>query len=310
MQSLLVGLVTAALMLVNTTVGMIPLLFFALLKALIPVSSFRAFSSAVIVRIAECWAEMCKQIFALTTPTEWDVRGVDNLNPQQSYMIISNHQSWVDIPALIQALNGKIPYFKFFLKKELIWVPLLGLAWWALDYPFMKRYSKAFLAKNPEMKGSDFEITKASCEKFKTIPVSLMNFVEGTRFTKEKHGKQASPYQYLLRPKSGGVAFAVQIMGQQLKPVLDVTIVYPGDEIPGFWALMSGQVSKVVVDVKRRELDDALIGGNYEVDREYRKQFHAWMAEVWQEKDRNVIRIRQELSRNTIDDSSPCLKAK
>ena len=310
MQSLLIGLITAVLMLLNTAVGMIPLLFFALLKALVPISSFRTFSSAVIVKIAECWAEMCKQIFALTTPTEWDVRGVDNLNPLQSYMIISNHQSWVDIPALIQSLNGKIPYFKFFLKKELVWVPLLGLAWWALDYPFMKRYSKAFLAKNPDMKGSDFEITKASCEKFKAIPVSLMNFVEGTRFTNGKRSRQSSPYQHLLRPKSGGVAFAVQVMGQQLKQVLDVTIVYPGDEIPGFWALMSGQVSKVVVDVTLRELDDALIGGDYETDREYRKQFHGWMAKVWQEKDHNIIRLRQELSQSAIDDSSSCLKVK
>ena len=95
-------------------------------------------------------------------PTQWDIRGGDELRRDTSYLVISDHRSWVDIPALIQTLNRRTPFFKFFLKKELIWVPFLGLAWWALDYPFMKRYTKAFLAKNPELAGKDLEITKAA----------------------------------------------------------------------------------------------------------------------------------------------------
>ena len=295
MQSLFIGLLTSTLMLLNTLIGMVPLTLMALLKVVMPFPAFRKRCSAAIVWIAENWAEMCKRIFAFTTPTRWDIRGVGELDSSKSYMIISNHQSWVDIPALIQTFNRKIPYFKFFLKKELIWVPLLGLAWWALDYPFMKRYSKAYLKKYPHRKGTDFEITKASCEKFKDIPVSLMNFLEGTRYTEEKSRRQSSPYQYLLRPKSGGIAFALQIMGRQVKHVLDVTVVYPEGEIPGFWSLLSGQVSTVIVDVRQLELTEDLLGGNYEEDLEFRKRFHRWVATLWQQKDDNIGRLRQEL---------------
>lgn len=295
MRSLFIGLFTSTLMLLNTVIGMIPLTLMALLKVVVPIPVFRKHCSAGIVWIAESWAEMCKRIFAFTTPTQWDIRGVENLDPQQSYMIISNHQSWVDIPALIQALNKKVPYFKFFLKKELMWVPLLGLAWWALDYPFMKRYSKEYLKKYPHRKGEDFAITKASCEKFKTIPVSLMNFLEGTRFTEEKQLRQSSPYENLLRPKSGGIAFAVQIMGQQVKRVLDVTVVYPEGKIPGFWELLSGQVSTVIVDIRQLELEECLLEGNYEEDLEFRKHFHQWVAALWQHKDDNIGRLREQL---------------
>ncbi len=295
MQSLIIGLLTSTLVLLNTVIGMIPLTLMALLKVVIPLPIFRKHCSAAIVLIAESWAEVCKWIFAFTTSTRWDIRGAENLDSSKSYMIISNHQSWVDIPALIQTFNRKIPYFKFFLKKELVWVPLLGLAWWALDYPFMKRYSKAYLKKYPHRKGADFEITKASCEKFKDIPVSLMNFLEGTRFTEEKCHRQSSPYRYLLRPKAGGVAFALQIMGQQVRHVLDVTVVYPEGEIPGFWSLLSGQVSTVIVDVRQLELGEELLQGNYEEDLEFRKLFHRWVATLWQQKDDNIGRLRQEL---------------
>ena len=130
--------------------------------------------------------------------------------------MISNHQSWVDIPALIQTLNRRTPFFKFFLKKELIWVPFLGLAWWALDYPFMKRYTKAFLAKHPELAGKDLEITKAACELFKRQPVTVVNYLEGTRFTAAKSTRQQSPFTHLLKPKAGGVAFVLAAMGEQL----------------------------------------------------------------------------------------------
>src|SRR5690606_31230127 len=158
---------------------------------------------------AETWAEIDKAIFALLTPTRWDIRGGEGLRRDTSYLVVSNHQSWVDIPALVQAFNRKTPYFKFFLKRELIWVPFLGLAFWALDYPFMTRYYKAFLAKNPHMKGKDLEITRRACEKFRDLPVTVVNYLEGTRFTPDKHAAQQSPYRHLLKPKAGGVAFVL-----------------------------------------------------------------------------------------------------
>ncbi|MEE4250272.1 MAG: acyltransferase, partial [Alcanivoracaceae bacterium] len=212
----------------------------------------------------------------------------ENLRRDTSYLVISNHQSWVDIPALVEAFNNKTPYFKFFLKKELIWVPFLGLAFWALDYPFMKRYSKEFLAKHPELKGQDLAITRAACEKFRDLPVTVVNYLEGTRFTPAKQAAQQSPYQYLLRPKSGGIAFVLAALGEQIDALLDVTVVYDGGQAPGFWALLSGQVARVRVDILTRDLQADLWQGDYENDPVFRQYMHDWVAQLWHDKDARI----------------------
>src|SRR3546814_9530339 len=114
------------------------------------------------------------------------------------------------------AFNRRIPLLKFFLKQELIKVPLLGLAWWALDFPFRKRFTRAEIEANPSLKGKDLETTRKACEKFKEMPTSVMNFFEGTRFTQAKHDQQQSPYEFLLKPKAGGTAFALSAMDGKL----------------------------------------------------------------------------------------------
>ncbi|MEN4827021.1 acyltransferase [Pseudomonas sp. P39-UII1] len=294
MRHLLTGILTTTLLLINTVVMICPLLVFALLKLVLP-GRWRDYASAAVMWVAEAWSEIDKAIFALCIPTQWDIRGVENLRKDTSYLAVSNHQTWVDIPALIESLNRRTPFFKFFLKKELIWVPLLGLAWWGLDYPFMKRYSKAFLEKHPELKGKDLEITKAACELFKRQPVTVVNYLEGTRFTEAKRQEQQSPYRYLLKPKAGGVAFVLAALGEQLDALLDVTIVYPGDKAPGFWDLLDGSISRVIIDIQVRELDPALWGGDYESDPAFRQTVQAWVNQLWLEKDQRIEKLRAEI---------------
>ncbi|MNM39828.1 acyltransferase [Pseudomonas putida] len=295
MRRLLTGILTTTLLLLNTVVLICPLLVFALLKLVLP-GRGRDYASWAVMWVAETWSEIDKAIFALCIPTQWDIRGVENLRKDTSYLAVSNHQTWVDIPALIESLNRRTPFFKFFLKKELIWVPLLGLAWWGLDYPFMKRYSKAFLEKHPELKGKDLEITKAACELFKRQPVTVVNYLEGTRFTEAKRQEQQSPYRYLLKPKAGGVAFVLAALGEQLDALLDVTIVYPGNKAPGFWDLLNGSISRVIIDIQVRELDPALWAGDYENDPEFRQTVQAWVNQVWVAKDQRIEQLRQEMS--------------
>lgn len=294
MRRLLTGILTTTLLLLNTVVLICPLLVFALLKLVLP-GRGRDYASWAVMWVAETWSEIDKAIFALCIPTKWDIRGVENLRKDTSYLAVSNHQTWVDIPALIESLNRRTPFFKFFLKKELIWVPLLGLAWWGLDYPFMKRYSKAFLEKHPELKGKDLEITKAACELFKRQPVTVVNYLEGTRFTEAKRQEQQSPYRYLLKPKAGGVAFVLAALGEQLDALLDVTIVYPGNQAPGFWALLNGSISRVIIDIQVRELDPALWAGDYENDPEFRQTVQAWVNQLWVEKDQRIEQLRSEI---------------
>nr|WP_294977418.1 acyltransferase [uncultured Pseudomonas sp.] len=289
----LTGVIAGVLLLLNTLILIGPMLLIALLKLIVPGQAARDACSRGVMWIAETWAEIDKAVFALMTPTVWDIRGGDNLRGDTSYLVISNHQSWVDIPALVQAFNRKAPYFKFFLKKELIWVPFLGLAFWALDYPFMKRYGKAFLEKHPELKGKDLEITKAACEKFKRMPVTVVNYLEGTRFTPAKQANQQSPYKHLLRPKAGGVAFVLAALGEQLDTLLDVTLVYPKGPRPGFWDLLCGRVPRVIVDIQAREIDPALWQGDYENDPEFRQYVQAWVSRLWEEKDARIEALRQ-----------------
>ena len=283
------------LLLLNTLILIGPMMLIALLKLVLPGKALRTACSRGVMWVAETWAEIDKLIFATLTPTVWDIRGGEGLRRDRSYLVVSNHQSWVDIPALVQAFNRKTPYFKFFLKQELIWVPFLGLAFWALDYPFMKRYSKAYLARHPEMAGQDLEITKRACARFKDLNVTVVNYLEGTRFTAAKQAQQGSPYQHLLKPKAGGVAFTLATLGPQLDALLDVTLVYPGQRAPGFWKLISGQVPKVIMDIRTRELDPALWAGDYQGDAELRQYVQAWVSQLWQDKDTRIAELKREL---------------
>lgn len=295
MRHLLTGLSVTLLLLLNTLSLIGPLLLIALGKFLLPGKALKATSSRGVMWVAETWAELNKLIFAGLLPTVWDIRGGAELRRDTSYLVIGNHQSWVDIPALIQVFNRKAPFFKFFLKRQLIWVPLLGLAFWALDYPFMKRYSKAFLARHPERAGEDLAITRRACEKFKELPVTVVNYLEGTRFTPAKHAAQGSPYRYLLKPKAGGVAFVLAALGEQLDALLDVTVVYPSEQIPGFWDLLSGRVPKVIIDIQTHALDPALWQGDYQNDAQFRVFLQGWVSRLWQDKDARIAALRAEL---------------
>lgn len=287
MKKQLAGVLALLLMLIQTVIGMIPLMTIAVLKLLVPVKPFRRACTIAVMRIAETWAEINKGIFALLTSTQWEVRCDVPLRKDTSYLIVCNHQSWVDIPAIIQVMNRKVPFYKFFLKQELIWVPLLGLAWWALDYPFMKRYTKEQIARKPHLAGKDMEITRKACEKFRGLPVSVINFAEGTRFRQEKHDNQNSPYDRLLRPKAGGIAFALESLGTQLDAILDVTIVYP-EGIPTFWDLLTNRIRRVIVDIKQIDVQPEWLTGGYQTNPEYRARFQQWVSDLWREKDERI----------------------
>jgi 1-acyl-sn-glycerol-3-phosphate acyltransferase len=281
------GLTAASLLALNTLFWVPILLLFALLKLLVPGKSMRLWVDPVLLRIAEAWIAGNSGWMRLTQATVWDVQGLEGLSPRSWYLVNANHQSWVDILVLQHLLNRRIPLLKFFLKQPLIWVPVMGLAWWALDFPFMRRHSEAYLQKHPEMRGRDHETTRRACEKFALIPTSVMNFLEGTRFTAAKQARQQSPYRHLLKPKTGGVAVALNAMGEKFEAVLDVTIVYP-DGVPDFWQFLSGQVRRVIVRVQTLPIPSQLLGGDYAGDAAMRQAYQQWVHELWLAKDARI----------------------
>ena len=280
------GFITGLLMGINTFILCNILFAAAILKFIIPVNFWRKAWEWILIGIASFWVNNNALILQLMHKIEWNVTGIEDVSVKDWYLVISNHQSWADIIVLQTVLRGKIPFLKFFLKKELIWVPILGIAWWALDFPFMKRYSQEYLKKHPEHKGKDIEITRKACKKFKTKPVSVMNFVEGTRFTKAKHARQDSPYKNLLRPKAGGIAFVLGSMGEYLNSLVNVTIAYPYG-VKNFIEFISGKVPRIDVQVEVTPITEDLLG-DYFNDAVYRERFQEWVNQLWVKKDKDL----------------------
>ena len=275
-----------AVLITNTLLCAAQLFPLALIKFLIPFKWWRRITDIVLVRVANNWVLVNSKLIHIFFPIEWNVKGLEKLKKNDWYLVISNHQSWVDIIIIQKVLYGRIPYIKFFLKKELIWVPIMGPAWWALDFPFMKRHTKEEIAKNPSLKGKDIEITRKACEKFKTNPVTIMTFPEGTRFSKEKHDKQKSPYKHLLKPKAGGVSFTISAMGEHLHKLLNVTIVYP-DGAGTMWDFFCRKVRKVDVFVEIVPIPADYVKADID-DPKFQKTFSSWLNDIWKKKDRLI----------------------
>jgi len=289
----MVGVISIILYFINTVFWVIPIVFLSFFK-LIPIKPWRTLLSYLLDGCATSWISVNSIIQNLSTPTHIEITGAQALTLQDWYLVISNHQSWVDILILQRVFNRKIPFLKFFLKKELIWVPFLGLAWWALDFPFMSRHSKSFLAKHPHLKGKDLQTTQKACEKFRNKPVSIMNFVEGTRFNPHKQQRQNSPFTHLLKPKAGGLAFVLSAMGSQLHKLLDVTIHYP-QGIPTFWDFVCGKVKSIQVKVEILSVEELLnsdaFAEDYFDNPAQRARFQRWLNEIWLEKDHTIEKL-------------------
>ncbi len=280
---------------INTIFWLIPILVFSLFKALIPLNFSQKIFSYLLDLMASNWVAVNTFNQKLFTKMNLKITGLEELSEKDWYLVLANHQSWVDIVVLQRALHGEIPFLKFFLKKELLYVPILGLAWWALDFPFMQRYTQSFLKKNPHLRGKDLETTRKACDKFKHKPVSVMSFIEGTRYTHTKHDKQKSPFEHLLKPKAGGIAFVLDAMGEHLTTLVDVTIYYP-EGIPTFADFLSGRIKNVDIEINTRKIDSEL-SGDYMNDRSHKIAFQKWITQFWHEKDARLERMKQ----NSID---------
>lgn len=285
LPSPIVKAISSCILAVNTAICGTVLLLLAVVKLVIPVNAVRRRIDPLLNGIAEQWIANNDLWIEGAQRVKWDIRGAEQLRRDGWYLVESNHQTWVDIFVLQKALSRRIPLMKFFVKQQLIFVPLIGLAWWALDYPFMRRYPAKYLEEHPEKRGEDLARIRKSCEKFSLVPTSVGSFLEGTRFTPEKHAAEQSPYRHLLRPRSGGIALALEAMGERFQALLDVTLFYPGG-IPTFGDILGGKLREVVVVIRELPIPRALIGGDYTSDPEFRARVQAWVHQLWSEKDR------------------------
>lgn len=250
------------------------------------------------IQITNRWLAVNNWLIDHVLPnTEWNIQIEDDLklDLQGRYLMICNHQSWVDTTVNQYFGLTRMPLTRFFTKWELIFIPFVGQAFKILGFPMMKRHSRSQIAKNPELKHHDMLEARKSCEQLLSQPFTLLNYVEGTRFTPEKHAQQKSPYQHLLKPKAGGLALAINILGRKIDALVDMTIVYP-DGIPGYGEFWLGEVPRITVHLRKLDIPEWVLAGNYEDDREYRSKFHQWLTQIWQEKDQLISELKAKAS--------------
>ncbi len=263
------------------------IIFLGLIKLVLPFNWVAKLLNPIMHGFMFCFGIISVRLIKLTNKVEWDLSIKGDLSKDNWYLMMPNHLSYLDIILLIDFAATRIPAPKFFLKKELIWLPFVGLGAWALDMPFMQRYSREFVEKNPHLKGKDIETTRKSCEKFQHTPTTVINFVEGSRFTEEKHRLKNSPYNNLLPPKAGGVAFTLAAMGELFTNILDVTILYPENKDHPMMDMLSGKLNKVVVHVDVLPVSEEVIG-DYFSDNGFKQRFQGWLNGVWEQKDKLI----------------------
>lgn len=273
-----------ALTILVTVFCSVPIILAGVLKLLLPVPAAWRAISAFCNFMMFCWCEGLAVLLKLNPHLTWDVEGLDGLNKKNWYLLICNHFSWADIVVLCVLFRKHIPMNKYFLKQQLAWIPFIGLACWALDMPFMRRYSRSYLLRHPERRGKDVETTRRSCEKFRQHPTTIVNFVEGSRFTEEKSQQLRSTFRHLLPPKAAGIAMALNVLGAQFDKMLNVTLCYPENSATPFYDMLSGKLTRIVVRIELLPVAQEL-HGDYVNDKNFKRQFQLWLNAVWAEKD-------------------------
>lgn len=272
-----------------TLIGAVPLLPIGLVKLLLPFRPVRRVTDPLLLGIARNWARGFNWVMMTASGATLELHNSVPPNPQGRFVLISNHQCWADVMLLVHVLDReRLPFPRFFIKEILRWLPIVGFACWVLDFPFMKRYSKEQVERDPSLRGKDLETTKKSCETFRDVPVTVVNYAEGTRSTAAKRAAQGSPYRLLLKPKAGGTAFTLQAMHDVLDGVLDMTVAYTDTPEPTFWDFVCGRIPRVYIKLRPLEVPESLRNGDYQNDPEFREAFKAWLEEIWTNKDEEV----------------------
>lgn len=270
-----VGVLAGAVLILSVTFAGLLFLPFVVLKALVPVPAFQRACKEVLFAIARQWTAFDRLVYRLMFPVAWEIEVNGTLDPHKSYLLIGNHQSWIDILLTFDQFSRRTPPLCFFLKRELLWMPVIGWACWAMDFPFMSRRSQR----------QDLAETRRFCERFRDQPVTVANFAEGTRFTEAKRVGKNSPYRHLLRPKGAGIAFTLEAMGDQFAGIIDLTIAYRPSKHAPLWSFLIGEQTDLAIRIDVLPVPAELMGGNYTEDKAFRERFHAWLNALWLRKD-------------------------
>jgi 1-acyl-sn-glycerol-3-phosphate acyltransferase len=291
----LVGTLTIVLMSLCISFWFVLMLPFILLR-LLPIYRIQRLASKFCVQIATYWVGSNQFLYKFLHGSQEHIEINGQFKPNKSYLVISNHKAWADILILFNVLHQRAPFGRFFLKKELMWVPIVGLVCWAMDFPFMKRRGQIGRGRNPKQVIQDIEAARKACEVYKESPVSVINFLEGTRFTIEKKSKTQSSYNHLLAPKYGGLLACINAMGDQFEGLVNITIVYAPCKGNITWSWLCGRQTDMQIHVEILPIPIDKIAGNFRSDLEFKSHFKAWVADIWADKDRRLAQMKNKLN--------------
>lgn len=294
--NILRGIVAITIIAVNMLTIPLLVILLALIQKIMPIKPLKKSLYQISHKILpDLWVAINSFAMDVASTTKWEITLNGELSREGWYFLMCNHQSWLDILVLQRVFLRKIPMLKFFMKQELLWtLPIGGLACYILDFPFMKRHTKEFLKKHPEQRDKDIETTRKSCEKYKYQPIVVMNYLEGTRFTQEKHRIRQSPYQNLLPPKAGGIALVLATMNDYIHHIIDTTIVYH-TKTPSLTDFFFGKIKKITVQIEVIPVPNELLGDYYH-DKDFRVSFQQWLNKRWQQKDQLINQIRHPIN--------------
>ena len=285
------GLFTAAVMVLLILLALVPVVVLVALKIMAPTRHLKSSVTGLLTGFCEWWVDSCRRSYMLIHPAAWLAKLPDNLSRSKSYLVLCNHICWADIPVLVFSINGHVPFVKFFMKKVMVALPILGWGAWGLDFPLLHRYSREKLEAHPELRNRDAETLAEFCQRLRERHGAISIFIEGTRYTPEKHDRQQSPYEHLLRPKAGGVGIVLENFGEEVNEYLDATIVYSKDT-GRFWDFFcGGEGAHITIDCRPIPRD---LASNYSQDLDSaREATKAWIEQVWRDKDRKIAEFKR-----------------
>ncbi len=285
-----VGIITCVLIIVELIVGFGTLFLVNIPRAFFPKESFKKYISKISNKIGDLTVYGLKIILLLMHGNTIKVFDENKFDRKAWYMAMSNHQSWADIFVLLVAAHKRIPLLKFFMKKELRWIPFIYLANKTLNMPFVNRHSKKEIELNPSLRLKDYQNTVEACKRFMRSPSTIFSYAEGTRNDSIKHKSQNSPYNNLLIPRVGGMATALSAM-PEIETLIDYSVVYKSDKRDA-WSFLKGEMRDVKILVKEHKIPKHLKNKDYSEDKVYRDNFKTWIEEIWVEKDKNMDNLK------------------
>ena len=281
----LIGIVTVIYILSLLSFSVLILVIISIPRIL-PVNAVKKYITAISNEIGNGIVWFLKVTLGLIHRPKWEVDYPANISTKSWYIGMSNHMSWADIFVLLFIGNYKLPLLKFFMKKELKWIPIIYLVHKTIDMPFLNRHKQGEVHSDPNLKARNFENARDAAKKFTRYPTTAFSFVEGTRFTETKKKIQLSPYDDLLKPKIGALVTALSGM-PMVEDLIDFTIIYKTSKRSA-WNFACGEMREAKIIIRSYKIPEFIRESDDVASVKHRNQFRLFINNIWLEKQKLI----------------------